>query len=106
MRRREVDHLRAALANIHDIAARLRQPLRECIAQRRSRQSYIMPNGNRLRLKQRREAASDTIRQFFVHLVRIDATHIVCAKALVCYCHKRPLLMGCPRAPAPLSAVT
>ena len=33
MRRREVDHLRAALADVNNVAARLRQPLRECIAQ-------------------------------------------------------------------------
>ena len=87
MRRREVDHLRAALADVHDITARLREPLCERVADRRTRETNVMSDGNLLRAEQRGETASDTVSELLVHLVGIDTAYIVCAKTFVCHCH-------------------
>ena len=90
VRRCEVDHLRAALPKIHDVAARLGQPLCERITDRGTREPYIMTDRHFLRAKQRGETASDTIGKLLVDLVRIYAAYIVCAKTFVRHCHNVP----------------
>ena len=87
MRRRKVDHLRAALPDVHNVAARLREPLRERVADRRTGETNVMSDGDLLCAEQRGETASDTIGKLLVHLIGIDTAYIVCAKTLVCHCH-------------------
>ena len=87
MRRREVDHLRAALTDVHNVTAGFRESLRECVADRRPRETDVVSDRHLLRAKQRGETASDAVSELLVYLIRIDTAYIVCAKTFVCHCH-------------------
>ena len=106
MCRCEVDHLGAALPDVHDIAARLRESLCERIADRRSGQADVMSDGHLLRAEQRGETAPDAVGKLLVDLVRIDAAYVICAKTFVCHCHVTSPPPGMRPAALPLTPLS
>ena len=88
MRRREVDHLRAALADVHDVAAGFREALDERVADGRAREADVMADSDFLRVEEAREDAADAIRELFVDVLRIHAADVVSAKAFVAEFHR------------------
>ena len=93
MRRREIDHLRAALPDVHDIAARLREPAHQSLLQRRPRQTDIMTDRHPVRRKQLHKRPADPIRQLLIDLLRIDPAKIIGSKCFPAQFHNRtPIL--------------
>ena len=87
MSRRKVDHFRAALADIHDIAAGFREAANECIADGRTGQADVVADSDFLRVKQARENAADAVSEVFVDVFRIDAADIISTESLVAQFH-------------------
>ena len=89
MRRREVDHLRAALADVHDVAAGFREALDERVADGRAREADVVADSDFLRVEEAREDAADAVRELFVDVLGIDAADVVSAEAFVAESHRK-----------------
>ena len=93
VRRREIDHLRATLPDVHDVGARLRQPLRKSVTNRRSGKTNIVPDCDLLRMEEIDENAPDAIGKLLIDLLRINSTDVIRAETLVADFHNCHLFL-------------
>ena len=93
VRRREIDHLRAALPDVHDVGARLRQPLRKSATNRRSGKTNIVPDCDLLRMEEIDENAPDAIGKLLIDLLWINSTDVIRAETLVADFHNCHLFL-------------
>ena len=90
MERGEINHLGAALPDVHHVTARLRQAARQRLRDRRTGQPDIVPHCHALRAQKLDESLAHTISEFLVDLIGINAAHVVSAKAFSAEFHKIP----------------
>ena len=88
MCRREVDHLRAALADVHDVAARFHEAFDERVADGRAREADVVADSDFLRVEEAREDAADAVRELFVDVLGIHAADVVSTEAFVAEFHR------------------